>query len=416
MTSVTTNIKQTTTQPLLRPYTNNNINSDLVAPKYKSRYEVEETIVDSNNNVKNGWFTKSFSPRCIISTLCCHCFNLRNKGMSRRKTLLVVVGISIVCILVNFELIRPMTRSYEKFHNFSLAKKESYGLFDDISHSNWKSMQTHVYDQRKKQGGKPRGIVGKIGHVVINLMKPQDKSNIVDPSHYSDVSQFYQNHWHAEFTCPHEERIGYSDIRSKYLCNPRRIGPASQIRQKKTNNGCIIYTSTADVNQFSFEKALLDLMRNVDNRIDCEIHVFSPNKNFEEETIPEGVHFHEWGFSGSKVENKDNEAAQFKTISDTLHSLGHCGEIIDILSIDCEGCEFDIYNDLFSDQITDSCARASFLQILIQVHGAPSVATNDFFFSFQKNDYVIFHKEGISQSNGNGQDYGFLKLSNEFFI
>lgn len=75
-----------------------------------------------------------------------------------------------------------------------------------------------------------------------------------------------------------------------------------------------------------------------------------------------------------------------------------------MLSLDCEGCEFEISNDFFdchkegngsNENQSSNCASESFMQIIIQVHGAPTVVANNFFSRFQEEQYVIFSKDTI---------------------
>ncbi len=417
MTTISANSTAPSTQLLNRSKVNNP-EEDLVAPNYKPRYQVEETekLIENSETKYCFCLPRSFSPTCILSTIFCNCCYFRVNRLSRRKVLYILTFASTFCVLVNMYILQPLTTSFTKIHSFTQAKKQSYGLFDDVPHTNWKTMQAHVYEQRKKQGGGKMGMIGKLKKI-IGLRNPEGQVITVDPSHYKEASQFYQNHWHADFICPHEERVGYDDVRAKYVCNPRRIGSASHDRQNRQGESeCIIYTSTANVNEFSFEKALLDVIKQGNNHVSCEVHVFSPNKHFDDESLPKGVEFHPWGFGASSNTKTDSDEVEFKTIHDTLQMLGHCGKAIDILSIDCEGCEFDIYNDLFLDSNTAACPKASFMQVLVQVHGAPSDKTNTFFNSFLENNYVVFHKESTSDSKGNEQDYGFLKLSSDFFI
>lgn len=236
-----------------------------------------------------------------------------------------------------------------------------------------------------------------------------------DPSHYAKASQFYQHHWQAEFTCPHEGRVGAVKDGGKYLCDPHNIVPASNERlQQHNGNGCLIYISTGNVNEYIFERELLKTIGT------CEIHVFSPNDEPELHSTPSNIYFHPWGFKGENSKANDN-SEHFFTVKNTLQALGHCGKTIDVFSLDCEGCEFDIYKDLFlqdhgeKDIDAEQCKPAALMQILVQVHGAPTKVTNDFFAAFQDQGYVTFHKGPSVEASGNEQDYGFLKLSNEFF-
>ncbi len=376
-----------------------------LAPNYGPRYQLEETIAtntytkDENTGILSSlcshcckccckclhFIVSCISPSCIKSSLC---------GSRKRATLLITIS-AVVSLIINIFVLEPLALSFGNQRNFSLAKEQSYGFFANIPRSRWKLLQKRVQDQRKKE--RKRGWKA-----------------VIDPSHYAKASQFYQHHWQADFTCPHERFIGVAKDGGKYLCDPHNIVPSSNDRlQQHNGNSCLVYISSSDVNQYIFEKELLKAIGT------CEIHVFSPNDQPELHNTPPNIYFHAWGFRGeNSEENSDSE--HFFTFMNTLRALGHCGKTIDLFSLDCEGCEFDIYKDLFihdhsEEDIDSGCSPAALMQILVQVHGAPTNVINDFFSTFQDQGYVTFHKGPSIEGSGNEQDYGFLKLSDEFF-
>jgi hypothetical protein len=273
-----------------------------------------------------------------------------------------------------------------KKNNYNLASKQSYGFFDDIYQSQWLLLRQRVQSYRQKQ----------------------QLSDIPDPSQFSSASLFYQHVWQPEFTCPHEERVG-----GKWICNPRSIVPASVDRQKQGGNGCLVYFSSGDNQSYiNFQKAFNDIIGI------CEIHFFNPNgiqdgQNFESEKFTDNVHIHPWGFASEEVVKQNNDSNsensyQFKSIPETISFLNHKGNTIDLFILDCEGCEFDTYIDWFDHD-------SIFMQILVEIHGAPE-KTNSFFQTIQKEGYVIFHKGVNTEGSGNEQEYGFLKLTPDFFL
>ena len=97
-----------------------------------------------------------------------------------------------------------------------------------------------------------------------------------------------------------------------------------------------------------------------------------------------------------------------KTMAAIVRALGHEGRTIDILKIDCEGCEWETVKSWFKGGIR-------IRQILVEVH----VGTKDAmplpameFMSFMKQQgYVIFHKEpNIAWAGGDCIEYAFLLL------
>jgi len=149
----------------------------------------------------------------------------------------------------------------------------------------------------------------------------------------------------------------------------------------------------------------------------CEIHVFDPNQwDVQLPEIPEGVFYHPWGIKASmkdekvKMKNEHHDAVYFRTLADTVKHLGHEGKSIDILKVDCKLCEWDTYRDWFT------AGTGHIHQILVELHGSPEHYVNQFFDTMRQEGYVIFHKEANTQHfGGMSQDYGFLKLSPDFF-
>ena len=83
----------------------------------------------------------------------------------------------------------------------------------------------------------------------------------------------------------------------------------------------------------------------------CKIHTFDcTSTNF---TVPhDNINFHGWCLGNSEGQ---------KSFEDIIHMMGHENRFIDILKVDCEGCEYKIYKDFFSDNITID-------QLLIETH------------------------------------------------
>jgi hypothetical protein len=55
-------------------------------------------------------------------------------------------------------------------------------------------------------------------------------------------------------------------------------------------------------------------------------------------------------------------------------------------------------------------------QILVETHNAPMPLARDFFFNLHDAGYVIFSKEANFQNSGCGVEFGFLRLSPDFFL
>ena len=236
---------------------------------------------------------------------------------------------------------------------------ESDGFFKDVPQSRWKLWKQRVQEMRSKQ-----------------------------------------NKLNKKITCPHSQRVN-----SKWICDPNNIPITSNEREGSDKNGCLIYTSYAQLNDYTFETELLKIIGK------CDIHVFCPNPQTSPKvTVPQGVIFHQWGFKGSKAGTQND--LNYKTIQETVLELSHEGKIVDVLMIDCEGCEYDIVQDLFDK--SDTYIGPTFMQILVQMHSvAPTPIINNFISSVQDNGYVIFYKE--AKGNGREREYSFLKLAPHYF-
>lgn len=266
-------------------------------------------------------------------------------------------------------------------NEYSEASDESYGFFNDIRNSDWAMLKNRVHERQN--------------HVEMN-----------DPKKWmrDDGPAWYMFSFNPDFTCLHERRVGGMSDGSKWVCDPHRIMAVSNERRKKGENGCLIYSIGSNGN-FDFEQAMLEAT-NKHGRVNdepCEVHIFDP-KNYGEVT-PNGMHFHHWGIKGS---SNQNIGPNFKSLQETVNSLGHHGKVIDIFKIDCEGCEWESYNDWFGSGVTMS-------QILVEVHGNPDLQAIDFFETMQHNNYVTFHKEPNLIGDGRCMEYAFLKLDSKFF-
>ena len=178
-------------------------------------------------------------------------------------------------------------------------------------------------------------------------------------------------------------------------------------KQQGNNAGCLIY-SVGSNGDYSFEDGLVDLI----GPTACEIHTFDPD-NYARATSErtKNMYYHQWGIKNSHSYDFTKEARKEKFLSmqETVKELGHENRVIDILKIDCEGCEWASYNDWLKLDIH---------QILVETHGAPSNA-HGFFDGLLKAGYVIFSKEpniepGALSLGGLNVEFSFIKLHPDF--
>ena len=342
----------------------------------------------------------------------------RVRGRRRRAYAVLTLFVGFIAVTVIFRIYYFIAGDWRiknvSSKQFMLAKKESFGLFDDIPNNMWK--------QRKADSKKAVMLQNKVISKTSSMLS-ESGADI-------DERKWWVQNWLPNFSCGNKGRIG-----GKWICEPRRIVDlASEYshmkgRIKKKQRGgkeCLIYVSGGNDlefgNQFlDFSMARMrelreDKMSGVDLSV-CEIHVFNHfiSPDLLAKTVLEqvnGIHIHPFAF---KPQNKVSmgvavgvgaSATAFKTLKETVKELGHSGKSLSLLVIDCEGCEWEIYRDLLSLDL-------SVQQVLIQMHGTPFIA-NRFFTAMHNAGYAIFHREEVGGS-GNIYDYSWLKLAPSYF-
>lgn len=182
------------------------------------------------------------------------------------------------------------------------------------------------------------------------------------------------------YTCHSEWRTGatFGDG-GKFVC-----GEPDYFRSR----GCLAYSVGSDGDP-SFEADVI-------KRFGCEVHTFDPtgdSAKFDDIIAKTGGHFHPWGVgkSGTKIHNEvtghDNE---LMSLYDITQRLGHAGRHIDILKIDCEGCEWDAFSALWP-RIIDGSVHIG--QIQVELHFYDFDKIHAFFTGAEEAGYMIFHKE-----------------------
>jgi hypothetical protein len=194
--------------------------------------------------------------------------------------------------------------------------------------------------------------------------------------HFLSSRDYFTENWEPTMACDFEERIGRQGDGGKWVCNPQGL---------KTR--CNVISIGSD-NDFSFEEALHAL------NPACNIHTFD---HTIEPKAPAFVHFHPFGIG-------DTQAGRLLTMDGIIQAAGLENQEIDILKIDCEGCEIDVFADMMGHPIR---------QILMEVHGWGSVSQydmDDLFETMGRNKYVIFHKEPNLYTKGECVEYGFVNV------
>eukprot|EP00555_Chaetoceros_dichaeta_P008404 CAMPEP_0198255438 /NCGR_PEP_ID=MMETSP1447-20131203/5558_1 /TAXON_ID=420782 /ORGANISM="Chaetoceros dichaeta, Strain CCMP1751" /LENGTH=350 /DNA_ID=CAMNT_0043941805 /DNA_START=35 /DNA_END=1087 /DNA_ORIENTATION=+ len=296
--------------------------------------------------------------------------------------------------------------SNDEYDEYELARKESFGFFDNYPQADWKRAQeihakvfpNHYSNDMTQYSS----VVDKTEYSRAERLK---KPYLIAKGQIYDVRD--SNWWNAEnfqveFHCPLAQRIpaDSSGDGPKWVCDPHRLRNDSNDNKKS----CLVYSFGSN-GKTEFEKGIKDEIGD-----HCEIHTFDGvtynkrNGNFAEKL--QGIaEFHPW-FLGTEEEGKQQKKGH-KTLAQTMEELGHSGRTIDIFKIDCEWCEWFTFDTWLEQDIR---------QILVETHNAPMPQARNFFHQLHDAGFVIFSKEANYQNGGGGVEFAFLKLTTDFFI
>lgn len=253
---------------------------------------------------------------------------------------------------------------------FGLARWESLGFFDDIPNEEW----VEFFQQPARLYHSYRNT-DEIYHHAEQMRVPFWIFHNVDPY----------------FTCPRMRLIG-----RKRVCDPDRI---------ISSQSCQIYAFVGQGSRSASASA--SALEFVDDASQffagsCQIHVFGSHM----QSPATNVFHHDWD---------DRES-----LHNIKKRLGHVS--IDILLMDCEGCEWRIFQH-------DHWLVENAHQILLQTHDLPlpdrpketkfgvlsPMAPSAFFDRFRANGYALFAKRVLSGTNECLEtDWSFLRLRNSF--
>lgn len=295
-------------------------------------------------------------------------------NISKICMMMLGIGSCIGGVLLIFAASSVSTSPLPQDDSYDLAAKESMGFFTDIPQTAWRRLKERF-----------------------QLTQPNYNTNERTRERHTRYSNYYfAENFEPEFTCLHEERFGGLGDGGKWICDPHRI-----VTEEKPK--CLVYSVGCN-GKTQFESAVM-------NRItkDCEIHVFDLKTyglktDFNEAVEKVGGFFHHWGIGYTEP---------MKSMKDTIEELGHNGEEIDILKIDCEGCEYESFRKWIEDW---KATGVTIRQFLIELHGTHMTFPEDteFYLEMQKLGYVLFHKEANYINGAHAIEVAFILLSSEF--
>jgi hypothetical protein len=224
------------------------------------------------------------------------------------------------------------------------------------------------------------------------------------------VIQAYVLWWMYENTyqCPVDERLGRNGDGGKWICNPDVFAASP----------CVLY-SFGVKDDFSFE---------VDShkRMGCKEQLYDPTISVDpvrrELSKYDGINIDAVGIA----DNDDN--TQYQRLSTLMQRNGH--KYIDILKIDVEGAERDVFKDFFAIHNkamqlqhpgADPADYPIATLILVELHypngdkWPPSDFSvinswHDFFKLLENQGYAIYHKE-MNLYDPKGAEYAFVHMA-----
>jgi hypothetical protein len=147
-----------------------------------------------------------------------------------------------------------------------------------------------------------------------------------------------------QVSCPDVVRLGKAGDGGKWICGTNYI---RRFKDKRINRNCLIYSFGVSTD-ISFETELQQISG-------CDIHAFDPTvgKLPNDRSWPPsratnrlpGITLHKLALSNESGSNAVFSLAM--SLQDIMHSLNH--SYIDVLKIDVEGAEWDVFNHLFRD-------------------------------------------------------------------
>jgi Methyltransferase domain len=103
----------------------------------------------------------------------------------------------------------------------------------------------------------------------------------------------------------------------------------------------------------------------------CEVHAFDPTMDHPH-TLAPGVTFHKFGLQADGVDVSTTHGAEYEPIDpnvllslpDIMHRLGHEQRVLDVLMLDCEGCEWGALHNLICSKQSTAIVK----QIVTEFH------------------------------------------------
>lgn len=200
---------------------------------------------------------------------------------------------------------------------------------------------------------------------------------------------FFARNWEPSYSCTTRLRMGCAGEGGKWICDPHI---------HLLRNDCVVYSFGSN-DEFSFETAIHDFNPH------CIIHTFDP-------TVPHPlnkppfVHYNHAGLGTTDASNAS--LGSYFTLHEIMLRLGH--KHVDVLKLDCEGCELDYW--------TLDVPKGIVRQLQVEVHWVNRRDTPErmhaFFGFLTRQGFAIFNKEAniqYSTPNKEAMEFALVHLS-----
>jgi hypothetical protein len=190
--------------------------------------------------------------------------------------------------------------------------------------------------------------------------------------------EYMQTFWEPAVRCALDERVGRAGDGGKYVCNPSCLLPVGN---------CTVM-SIGSNNDFSFETALESHR--------CSVHTF--DHTVASPQPPSTVSFHSLGVASAS-------AGTLRTLRQLYNETGWAGRQVDVLKLDCEGCEYGI----FMEQATLEFLSSHVRQLLLEVHYTNAEATARLAQNLWDAGFRTFSKEAnVQHSDGSCVEFSMI--------
>lgn len=189
-------------------------------------------------------------------------------------------------------------------------------------------------------------------------------------------TEWFQRNLEPSVRCALDARIGAVGDGGKWVCDPDQL---------IVKGNCTIM-SVGSSNEYSFEAAL--------EPYGCAVHTFDPTVA-PDSRKPAHVQYHSLGL-GTTAETRLSELIKVTS-----------SQNIDILKVDCEGCEWGV----LLDDTTLSALRAHVTQFLVEFHWKDAATMEAVGNRLLDAGFRVFSKEpNIQFSDGSCIEYSFLNI------